>query len=143
MMGDMLGLSHKILADGGIVHILFFHCERLEFVNIATMGISFVSVVFLTTVKKLERLHWIMTYVARFKDIVVLLSSALFSFFCAERFGIGLVGVGPQGLPPISIPFNGPDDIALAKELLPGAGMLALICFIQSFAPAKKFAMKN
>ena len=49
----------------------------------------------------------------------------------------------PEGLPEFSLPVRDAADLQLARELLPGALLIALVVFLSSWAGAKKFALKD
>jgi len=55
---------------------------------------------------------------------------------------VTIVGPMPSGLPAFTPPMD-MTDMRLAKELLPGAILIAFVVFLSSFAGAKKFAMKD
>ena len=56
-------------------------------------------------------------------------------FFGFNAFGVGTVGLIPQGFPTISMP-----DLGLVEQLLPGALGIALMSFTESIAAGRAFA---
>lgn len=59
-------------------------------------------------------------------------------FFDLHTLGVTTVGLIPQGLPSLTLP-----DIALIKQLLPGALGIALMSFTESIAVARAFARSS
>eukprot|EP00439_Symbiodinium_sp_Y106_P085538 s562_g28.t3 len=76
------------------------------------------------------------------KDIKTAMDTLEDNLEIAEPFGIAIIGHVPEGFPALAWPLQTSDDWQLAKELFPGAVMLALVNFLSSFAAARKFAMK-
>jgi high affinity sulfate transporter 1 len=136
----MLGLPKEI--SGGILDILFMTPWEMKHCHWPTCQISLISIIFLVSAKKLRRVHWCLKGVGEFKELVALALSALFCYYKAEALGIDVVGKVPSGLPATVWPIASRGDLLLAKEMIPGAFLVALVTFLSSFAGAKKFAMK-
>jgi len=139
----MLGLGH---VEGTIVHIVIFKTAELKNCNIPTTILSVISFLFLYNAKKLSKTKKIGKYlkpVGDFKELIILGVAALFCQKEATRLGIPVVADVPSGLPSLAWPLQTPGDMALAKEMFPGAVLVALVTFLSSFAGAKKFAMKD
>eukprot|EP00930_Biecheleria_cincta_P059924 TRINITY_DN45636_c0_g1_i1.p1 TRINITY_DN45636_c0_g1~~TRINITY_DN45636_c0_g1_i1.p1 ORF type:complete len:591 (-),score=101.75 TRINITY_DN45636_c0_g1_i1:12-1757(-) len=141
----MLGLP-KEEAHSSWTTLLFWHPEYLSHVNCAELGIGLVALVFLLNVGRLKGVRYL-EYMSKFKELFLLAVSAV---FCArwnpnapEDDRIPVIGAVPQGLPSFEFPISSWQHIADAKELLPGATLIALVSFLSSFAAAKKFAMKD
>jgi len=96
--------------------------------------VSFVSLMFL------HYIHLISKRLKEFKELIVLGAFAVFCQFVGQYHGLIVVGTVPSGLPKFIIPEV---DTNLLRELFPGAVLIAVVCFISSFASAKKCAMKG
>ncbi|WP_439860189.1 SulP family inorganic anion transporter [Pseudomonas sp. MBLB4136] len=57
-----------------------------------------------------------------------------------EQAGVAVVGVIPQGLPPLTLPSL---DLALMRQLLPAAALISLIGFVESVSVAQTLAAKR
>ncbi|CAE8628069.1 unnamed protein product [Polarella glacialis] len=137
----MLGLPKY--DTGGILDIIVFHEGELEAgCSPATIILSLASVIFLTSARKLKEYHWLLTPLGDFKELALLGVAAPFACRYGEAWSIAVVGDVPSGLPALAWPLQSQSDFALAKEMLPGAVLVALVTFLSSFAGAKKFAMK-
>jgi len=127
---------------GGIFDIILTHPKEMDDVNPATIVFSICIWLFLHFAKRLKSMGSWLKVVAEFKEVVLLVMSALIASRIAEPFGIAIIGHVPEGFPALAWPLQTSDDWQLAKELFPGAVMLALVNFLSSFAAARKFAMK-
>ena len=59
-------------------------------------------------------------------------------FFDLQAHGVSIVGLIPSGFPSLTLP-----DVALVKQLLPGAFGIALMSFTESIAVARAFARSS
>lgn len=138
MTMPMLGLP-KELADKGLWVDFFLEPENLLQCNKVTVGLSVVCYIFLSTLaKKIPS-----KTVRDFKELIVLVGSGIFCKFYGIEEGVAVVGAVPEGLPGLSWPITSMADVKLAKEMLPGASLIAVVTFISSFAAAKKCALKG
>ena len=135
MFMPMLGLPEKIEGQG-LLSILWDPLE-LEMCNPGTVGLSVCVFLFLFLAKRL-----LPKAVADFKELIVLAVGSVFCY-CFPQLQITVVGSCPRGLPSLSLPVASMADVQLAKELLPGGALIAVVCFISSFASAKKCALKG
>jgi MFS superfamily sulfate permease-like transporter len=140
--------------------------SNLELANPGTVGISIAAFLFIRYVpkykkedvqelqerdqddsdtrqkKRLKRCFLkVLRPVGEFKELIALILTAAFCSCYAERLHITTVGTVPSGLPHPELPVVTHEDVALAKELLPGAFLVAMVTFLSSFAGAKKFSM--
>lgn len=132
VLGLPLGLGHEGLITK-LLHIA--SCTP------GTVALSGFTLALLLNARLLARLHWSLKPLNDFKELFALLLTAVFCSFHAEQLRIEVVGHVPSGLPGFSLPMTLPSDVALAKEMLPGAALVALVTFLSSFAGAKKFGM--
>ncbi|CAK9038115.1 Sulfate transporter 4.1 [Durusdinium trenchii] len=139
-MKPMLGLPKS--DTGGIFAIAWFHPNELADLRPATIAVSLGALGYLSIIKRLKSLHWTLRMLGDFKELSALTFFAIAASRFASEFGVAVVGDVPAGLPGLSLPLQTKDDVALAKEMLPGAIMVALVTFLSSFAGAKKFAMQ-
>lgn len=136
----MLGLPKS--DTGGIFAIAWFHPDELGDLRPATIAVSICAIAYLSVIKKLKTAHWTLRILGDFKELSALTFSAIVASRFASELGVAVVGDVPAGLPGLTWPLNTKEDMALAKEMLPGAIMVALVTFLSSFAGAKKFAMQ-
>ena len=122
--------------------IVFVHPKEMRDVNPATIVFSVCTFLFLRLAKNLKSMGSCLKMVAEFKEVILLVLSALVCSRIAEPYGIAVIGHVPEGFPALAWPLQTSDDWQLAKDLFPGAVMLALVNFLSSFAAARKFAMK-
>jgi len=134
--------------------------SNLELVNPGTVGISIAAFLFIRYVpkyknedvrervgediasrrmRKIKRV--VLKPVGEFKELIALILTAAFCHSYAKDLNITTVGAVPSGLPHPALPVVTHEDAALAKELLPGAFLVAMVTFLSSFAGAKKFSM--
>ncbi|CAJ1439262.1 unnamed protein product [Effrenium voratum] len=144
-VAPMLGLPNWA-SKGGIVNIIRHHITYLEYTDIATAILSAVALVFLLNAKKLKKVK-ALKFIGDFKELVLLALSTIFCNYynptVDEELHIKVVGHVPAGLPAFEFPVKSAADLQTAKELLPGAILVAFVVFLSSFAGAKKFAMKD
>uniref|UniRef100_A0A7S2PKC6 STAS domain-containing protein n=1 Tax=Zooxanthella nutricula TaxID=1333877 RepID=A0A7S2PKC6_9DINO len=147
----MLGLPAWV--KGGIVSVVRDHVGYLWYLNHATTVLSVLCLAFLMNAKRLKKVK-ALKFVSDFKELLLMAATCVFAkYFNAQVAGsegyewlqpIKVIGPMPSGLPGFSMPLTlSRDDLRLAKEVLPGAIMVALVVFISSFAAAKKFSMKG
>ncbi|CAJ1428162.1 unnamed protein product [Effrenium voratum] len=136
----MLGIPKS--DTGGIFAIAWFHPKELQDVRPATICVSICAIAYLSFIKTAKAYHWTLRFLGDFKELSLLSLSAIAASRFASEFGVAVVGDVPAGLPKVSWPMQTSEDLALAKEMLPGAIMVALVTFLSSFAGAKKFAMQ-
>lgn len=139
-LAPMLGLPKG--KAGGIGDILLHDPAFLKSFNLPTLVLSVLAYAFLSNAKRLKKLHWSLKLVGDFKELFILGCSAAFCYKEGKRLNIEVVGSVPSGLPGVAWPLQSPSDFSLAKEMLPGAFLVALVTFLSSFAGAKKFAMQ-
>ncbi|CAK9060701.1 Sulfate transporter 4.1 [Durusdinium trenchii] len=144
-VAPMLGLP-SWASKGGIVNVVKHHIKYLELLDPATTALSLVAVIFLMNAKILKKVKYL-KFIGDFKELVLLALSAIFCNYynpeVEEEFQIKVVGTMPSGLPSFVPPVQSMQDLRVAKELLPGAILVAFVVFLSSFAGAKKFAMKD
>jgi len=91
-----------------------------------------------------------------FKELIVLAVSAFFCSLYSQQLNIDTIGVVPSGLPslhwPVKLSFHWQGtrtqffdvkDLDLAKQLMSGSVLIAMVVFISSFASAKKCALER
>ncbi|CAJ1400177.1 unnamed protein product [Effrenium voratum] len=127
---------------GGIMTILLTHPKEMDDLNPATVVFSCGCFAFLQLMKSLKSLSRALKILSEFKEVLLLIISALLASRIAEPCGIAIIGSVPSGFPDLRWPLQTSDDFQLARELAPGAAMVALVTFLSSFAAAKKFALK-
>lgn len=71
---------------------------------------------------------------------VVLSTLAVWLLALDQTAGVGIVADVPPGLPPLTVPSF---DVALIKELLPAAALIAAVGFLESVSVAKSLASKR
>jgi len=111
---------------------------RLLYFNPATLSVSLVSLIFLLFAKSI-----LPKKLKDLKELIIIIATASFSFFYSKKYGIELAGTIPQGFPTLDWPVHSFHHFHLAKRLMPEAALIALVCFISSFASAKKCGMKG
>eukprot|EP00928_Gymnodinium_smaydae_P099677 TRINITY_DN9578_c0_g3_i1.p1 TRINITY_DN9578_c0_g3~~TRINITY_DN9578_c0_g3_i1.p1 ORF type:complete len:714 (+),score=113.12 TRINITY_DN9578_c0_g3_i1:87-2228(+) len=136
----MLGLPKS--DTGGIFKIATTHPDELSQLNTSTVVLSTISFLFLANASYLKKRHWLIRWLGDFKELVALSVSAVFCSHYAKELNIAVVGDVPTGLPSLALPFQRASDYELAKDMIPGAFLVALVTFLSSFAGAKKFALK-
>jgi len=136
----MLGLPKS--DTGGIFAIAWFHPDELADLRPPTIAASICAIIYLSVIKKAKSIHWTLRILGDFKELSALTFFALAASRYASELGVAVVGDVPAGLPNLTWPMKTSEDVALAKEMLPGAVMVALVTFLSSFAGAKKFAMQ-
>eukprot|EP00434_Breviolum_minutum_P016742 symbB.v1.2.014765.t1/scaffold1084.1/size139254/4 len=136
----MLGLPKS--DTGGIFAIAWFHPDELADLRPPTIAASICAIIYLSVIKKAKSIHWTLRVLGDFKELSALTFFALAASRYASELGVAVVGDVPAGLPNLTWPMKTSEDVALAKEMLPGAVMVALVTFLSSFAGAKKFAMQ-
>lgn len=129
--------------EGSIVKVLLTDPESLQDINVPTFMLSCMSLAYLMIAKKLKKLPAPLNMLGEFKELVLLSVSGLFCFALGHDLGIKMVPPVPQGLPQFGMPIKNADDLALARELLPAATLIAIVTYLSSFAGAKKFAMMD
>jgi len=152
-ISPMIGLP-AWASKGGVVHIALHHAKYFATFNPASVVMSAISLTFLMNAKRLKKIK-VLKYIADFKELFLMSVMCVCTISLNERLGempgsadgsglrpITVVGAMPSGLPSFSMPI-GRHEIGLAKELLPGAILIAFVVFLSSFAGAKKFAMKD
>ncbi len=73
--------------------------------------------------------------------VVVMLTTALSAMLGLEQDGVRIIGSLPAGLPAFLLPAL--PDIQTLQQMLPAAGLIALIAFISSASVAQSFARKR
>eukprot|EP00930_Biecheleria_cincta_P029701 TRINITY_DN2062_c0_g1_i1.p1 TRINITY_DN2062_c0_g1~~TRINITY_DN2062_c0_g1_i1.p1 ORF type:complete len:696 (-),score=120.92 TRINITY_DN2062_c0_g1_i1:142-2193(-) len=136
----MLGLPSSVA--GGIVEVVLFHSRNLEMANVPTVVLSACAMGFLRYAKQLKTIHASLRYLGDFKELFALGASAVFCRWASESLKISVVGDVPSGLPGLEWPLRSASVTLMAKEMVPGALLVALVTFLSSFAGAKKFALK-
>lgn len=102
--------------------------ERITEVHWLTFAIGIAGIIILLIIKKkAKRLPGAL--------IVVILGTLLVVFLDLDKQGVKVVGDIPQGLPVFAIPEI--SDMKLINKLLPIAGMIAIVAFMESYSVAK------
>lgn len=129
--------------EGSIVKVLLTDPESLQDINVPTFMLSCISLAYLMVAKKMKKMGCPMNMLGEFKELVLLAVSGLFCSVFGHDLGIKMVPPVSQGLPQFDMPIKSADDLALARQLLPAATLIAIVAYISSFAGAKKFAMMD
>jgi len=128
---------------GGIMTICFLHPTELDDINVATVVLSFCCFAFLNVPKWLKSSRsQVVKLMSEFKEVLLLVISALIAQRLSGPLGIAVIGDVPRGFPSLAWPLHSSEDWELAQQLFPGAVMVALVTFLSSFAAARKFALK-
>lgn len=107
--------------------------SSISTIHLITFLIGTISIVLILLLKKISN---------KIPGALVLVVLALlFSyFFNFESYGVDVIGVIPEGLPPVGVPtFN----FEQVKDLFPIAITLALIAFMEAIAVSKSFEEKQ
>mmetsp|Transcript_51823 Transcript_51823/g.116723 ORF Transcript_51823/g.116723 Transcript_51823/m.116723 type:complete len:633 (+) Transcript_51823:90-1988(+) len=136
MIMPMLGLPADLQKKG--FQTVMMNPADLRQSNLYTIALSTIVFAFLYNAKKI-----LPGKMKDMKELMALIATGVFGYLFAEKYGVQLVGSVPSGLPHIKLPITSMQHIGLCKELLPEAGLIALVCFISSFASAKKCGMKG
>jgi len=155
-MAGAIGLPED-KRKGGLVNVLVHHYQYLSLASIPATCLSTVAMLYLMRAKsfytsgvRMCKQVRLLKPLVQFKELVLLVGSAAVAWQWNARLGsrgglsrIEVIGSVPSGLPMLQFPVRSREDLDLAQRMLPGAGLIALVVFLSSFAGAKKFAMKD
>jgi len=136
----MVGLPRS--DAGGLLDILKHHPGELAEYSAGTLLLSSFSLLFLFRIKTWASCGIVFKFLGDYKELVLLVFTALLATQVHDTWRIDVVGNVPSGLPGASWPLSTASDLELAREMLPGAILVALVTFLSSFAGAKKFALQ-
>lgn len=120
-------------SNGGFFTRLFFIGAHINEINLITLGIGVIAIVYLVLSEK---------YLSKLPNavIIVAIPILLFSFLDLSWLGVELIGSIPSGLPVFEIPKISMIDLSLIINL---AAFCFILSYVEGIGTTKTLAIKN
>lgn len=123
--------------------------QQFRDIHLPTLLLGLVAIVFLAFSPKLFKTQWIAKILPKkfrllmikvLPLLIICIALVVMHYFHLAAYGIKTVGEIPSGFPPLNMPYWSWD---LLLMLLPGAGMIAMVSFVESISIAQATAFQN
>ena len=140
-LGQIKFLLDVPLRANNIPEFLTSLWQYLPYIHGLSLGFGVIAILFLIYVPQLFK-HFALNpfWVRAIPLFLVLISIGCVFSFNLNDFGIKTVGEIPSGFPPLQFPHW---NLDLVLTLLPGAGMIAMVSFVESLSIAQATALQQ
>lgn len=123
--------------------------QHFREIHLPTLLLGLVAIIFLAFSPKLFKTQWIakilpqkfrLLMIKVLPLLIICIALVVMHYFHLAAYGIKTVGEIPSGFPPLNMPYWSWD---LLLMLLPGAGMIAMVSFVESISIAQATAFQN